>query len=84
MRLQLFLGHLFLPNLGEKHSQHVLYLSNDHLLIMIEEQYSPRKQSARTSQTSVAAAAIGQFSLISYSVWMCVSRALHERIAILH
>ena len=48
------------PHLGAKHFLHILYLLNDHLYILIVEPHSPRKPSARTSQTSLAAAVIGQ------------------------
>ena len=36
------------------------------------------------SQTSLTAAAIGQSSLGSYGVWVCLSGALHERTTIPH
>ena len=42
---------------------------------MIEEPQSPRKQSIEASQTSLRAAAIGQSSLGSYGVWVCLPRA---------
>ena len=40
---------------------------------MIEEPHFPRKQSAETSETFLAPAAIGQFSLGGYDEWMFVS-----------
>ena len=67
-----------------KYFMNVLYLSNNHLQIMIGEPRSPRKQSAGTSQTSLMAAVIGQSSHGSYGIWMCVSGALHERTTTLH
>ena len=51
---------------------------------MIDEQHSPKKQSAETSQTSLTAAAIGQSSLGSYGVWVCLLRSLHESTATLN
>ena len=50
---------------------------------MIEEPHSPGKQLAWTSQTSFTAAAIGQSSLGSCGMLMCVSTVLKESTATL-